>query len=263
MTDDTRIRAALPTIKQASSATAPGSILTSHRGRPAGEGFEEAFSLGPVAQPFAELLGRDIVLLRRRLSDPRLRKSWTPWRRRRAAAGEHPLRQTGEEERPRVRPRLADARRRLRQRRLRHRAPRPCFHGRRRRTSCPPTPVTSWSARWPRSRACSTSPAAPSSPSSAARRSPTRSRSSTRCWRRRHARHRRRHVLHVPGAPRANPWAPRSRRPIGSSAPAAMIAEGRRARRGAAAARGRRVRRPFAERRRPRHRLSATRSPTT
>ena len=36
----------------------------------------------------------------------------------------------------------------------------------------------------------------------------------------RHPHHRRRHVLHVSGGARANPWAPRSWRPIGSSAPA-------------------------------------------
>lgn len=39
-------------------------ILTSHRGRPAGEGFEESFSLGPIARRLQELLGRDIVLSR-------------------------------------------------------------------------------------------------------------------------------------------------------------------------------------------------------
>ena len=61
------------------------------------------------------------------------------------------------------------------------------------------------SARWPRSPACSTSPAVPSSPSLAARRSPTRSRSSTRCMDKcRHPHHRRRHVLHVPGWRRAS-----------------------------------------------------------
>ena len=39
-------------------------ILTSHRGRPAGEGFEESFSLGPIARRLQELLCRDIVLSR-------------------------------------------------------------------------------------------------------------------------------------------------------------------------------------------------------
>ncbi len=63
VTDDTRLRAALPTIEK---LVADGAkvILTSHRGRPAGEGFEEAFSLGPIARRLQELLGRDIVLTR-------------------------------------------------------------------------------------------------------------------------------------------------------------------------------------------------------
>ena len=63
VTGDTRIRAALPTIEKLIGDGARV-ILVSHRGRPAGTGFEEAFSLGPVARRLQELLGRDIVLAR-------------------------------------------------------------------------------------------------------------------------------------------------------------------------------------------------------
>ncbi|MEC4183204.1 phosphoglycerate kinase [Adlercreutzia sp. R21] len=63
VTDDTRIRAALPTINKLIGDGAKV-ILTSHRGRPSGEGFEEAFSLGPIARRLQELIGRDIVLTR-------------------------------------------------------------------------------------------------------------------------------------------------------------------------------------------------------
>ena len=60
VTDDTRIRAALPTIEK---LTAGGArvVLMSHLGRPAGEGFEEAFTLRPAALRLAELLGTSVV----------------------------------------------------------------------------------------------------------------------------------------------------------------------------------------------------------
>jgi len=59
--DDTRIRAALPTIEYALSKNAKV-ILGSHLGRPKGKGFEEKYSMEPVAERLSELLGNKKVI---------------------------------------------------------------------------------------------------------------------------------------------------------------------------------------------------------
>ena len=63
ITDDIRIRAALPTIKYVIDHGAAKVILMSHLGRPAGTGFEKDFSLAPAAKRLAELLGQPVKLM--------------------------------------------------------------------------------------------------------------------------------------------------------------------------------------------------------
>ncbi len=59
VTDETRIRAALPTIKYLKDKGAK-IILMSHLGRPKGEGYEAEFSLKPAAEKLAEISGYDV-----------------------------------------------------------------------------------------------------------------------------------------------------------------------------------------------------------
>src|SRR5215204_2088354 len=59
ITDDGRIRASVPTIKQLSEAGARV-VVTAHLGRPDGAP-DPAFSLAPVAARLGELLGRDVA----------------------------------------------------------------------------------------------------------------------------------------------------------------------------------------------------------
>ena len=58
--DDTRITAALPSIRHALEQGAASLVLMSHLGRPKGE-VKPEFTLKPVAERLAELLGQDVV----------------------------------------------------------------------------------------------------------------------------------------------------------------------------------------------------------
>jgi phosphoglycerate kinase len=62
ITDDTRIRASLPTIQYALDRGAKLVILASHLGRPKGKPNPE-YSLRPVAKRLGELLGRPVTFV--------------------------------------------------------------------------------------------------------------------------------------------------------------------------------------------------------
>ena len=61
ITDDTRILSSMPTIRYLVSNGAKV-ILSSHLGRPKGNGYEEKFSLEPIAERITELLGSTVPL---------------------------------------------------------------------------------------------------------------------------------------------------------------------------------------------------------
>ena len=68
ITDDTRIKAALPTIKYLLEQNVK-IICCSHLGRPKGTGYEEDFSMAPVGEKLAELLEAEIFLVPDYLDD--------------------------------------------------------------------------------------------------------------------------------------------------------------------------------------------------
>ncbi|MDN5848268.1 MAG: phosphoglycerate kinase [Nitrococcus sp.] len=68
VTDDTRLRACLPTIRHALAASAKV-MLMSHFGRPEEGRFDERYSLAPVAEHLSKLLGQPVRLVREWLHD--------------------------------------------------------------------------------------------------------------------------------------------------------------------------------------------------
>lgn len=69
ITDDRRIRAALPTIKNITDRGGKA-VLASHLGRPEGTGFEAEFTLEPVAKRLGELLGKPVAFPSKDCTDP-------------------------------------------------------------------------------------------------------------------------------------------------------------------------------------------------
>jgi phosphoglycerate kinase len=61
ITDDTRIRSSMPTIRYLVNNGAKV-ILSSHLGRPEGNGYEKKLSLEPIAERITELLGSTVPL---------------------------------------------------------------------------------------------------------------------------------------------------------------------------------------------------------
>ena len=68
VSDDTRIRKALPTITYLAGKGAKV-VLMSHLGRPAGEGYEEKFSLKPAAERLAELVEYPVTFVQDTIGD--------------------------------------------------------------------------------------------------------------------------------------------------------------------------------------------------
>jgi phosphoglycerate kinase len=89
ITDENRIRGALPTIKYLMGQGARV-ILCSHLGRPKG-GFDMKYSLKPVADRLSQLLGRDVPLAKDVIGPDAHRLGRRADRRRRDADRKRPL----------------------------------------------------------------------------------------------------------------------------------------------------------------------------
>jgi phosphoglycerate kinase len=61
VTDDTRIRAVLPTIRYLIDNRARV-IVIAHQGRPKGEGYERRYTLAPIAYALGKLLRQEVAL---------------------------------------------------------------------------------------------------------------------------------------------------------------------------------------------------------
>ena len=121
ITDDSRIRASVPGIRDA-LARGGAVMVTSHLGRPKEGEWSEADSLAPVAKRLSELLGAPVPLIRDWVDGGAWHAALAAGEPR--AARELPLQQGREEGRRRARAEDGAPVRRLRQRRVRHRASR-------------------------------------------------------------------------------------------------------------------------------------------
>ena len=124
VTDDTRVRAAIPTIQYLKEHNAK-IILMSHLGRPDGTGFQPELSLCPAAEKLAELTGYEVKFVEDTYGEKAAEAVARPRAGRHPRSRERPLRQAREEERSRDRQDPRFLRRHLRPRRLRHRPPCP------------------------------------------------------------------------------------------------------------------------------------------